>query len=140
MSDYSNILKALKSANVDTANNLSWEQRADNYTAFDELMKEGVHIPSLMKRISELEEKVRTMSVPAPSPIDTELFSVMEDAVRKEPEVIRARDHREHMMEVILTEVCMKDSRFIDADRSYRTAVNSAYVRSKAEKDVKTES
>ena len=131
MSDYSNILKALKSANTETSSNLTWEQRADNYTAFDELMKEGVHIPSLMKRISELEEKVRTMSVPAPCPIDPELFSVMEDAVSKEPEVIRARDNREHVMEIILTEACMKDPRYVEADKAYHTAVNSAYIKQK---------
>ena len=132
MSDYSNILKALKSANTETSSNLTWEQRADNYTAFDELMKEGVHIPSLMKRITELEERVKAINTPQSNPIDSELFFVMEDAVSKESEIIKARDNREHIMEVILTEVCMKDPRYVEADKAYHTAVNSAYIKQKS--------
>jgi hypothetical protein len=55
----------------------------------------------------------------------------MESAVADDAEVIKAKAHRDEVMEKILTESCMRDRRFSDADREYRTAVNAAYVKAK---------
>lgn len=130
MTEHPNIMRALQQAQGDKG--LTLDQRAENYKLFDEMMKEGVHLPSLVTRIKELEDKVREMQVPKSTPIDAELFAVMEDAVKDDEEVIKASNHREHILEVVLTEFCMKDARFAEADKAYHTAVNSAYIRRKS--------
>lgn len=133
MTEHPNIMKALQQAQGDKM--LSLDQRAENYRLFDEMMKEGVYLPNLVSRIKELEDKVREMQVPRSAPMDEELFFVMEDAVKDDEDVIKARNHREHILEVVLTEFCLKDSRFAEADRAYHTLVNSTYVRRKSGKD-----
>lgn len=118
MTDYSNILRALQSGT-------DYSAKADNYRAFDELMKQGVSLPDILRRLEALEAKERE-----PSP-DAGLFKVMESAVAEDPEVVKAKEERERLMETVLTEACLKDPRFAKADKDYRTAVNSAYVKMK---------
>lgn len=122
MSDYTNIIKALGGGQTPL------DKQAENLRAFDELNRQGIAIPDLLRRLDTLEAKVKDMGERSQ---DAELFAVMESAVSDDPEVTGARAHRERMMETVLTEACMKDPRFAEADKSYRTAVNAAYVRMK---------
>ena len=121
MTDYANILKALRTEGM-TA-----DRKAENYRAFDELMKQGVSLPDLMQRLETLEARVKEMDEP-----QAEVFAVMESAVSEDPDVVKARARREEVMERILTESCMRDRRFAEADRDYRATVNSAYVKAKS--------
>ena len=124
MTDYSNIMKALRSGSGE----MDLGKKAENYKAFDELMRQGVSITDLVQRIESLEARVKEMD---DNPHDREVFAVMESAVSDDAEVIKAKAHRDEVMERILTESCMRDRRFSDADREYRTAVNAAYVKAK---------
>lgn len=121
MTDYANILKALRTEGM-TA-----DRKAENYRAFDELMKQGVSLPDLMQRLETLEARVKEMDEP-----QAEVFAVMESAVSEDPDVVNAKARREEVMERILTESCMRDKRFAEADRDYRATVNSAYVKAKS--------
>ena len=123
MTDYANILKALRSEGM-TA-----DRKAENYRAFDELMKQGVSLPDLMQRLETLEARVKEMDE---HPQDREVFAVMESAVSDDPDVVKAKARREEVMERILTESCMRDKRFAEADRDYRAVVNAAYVKAKS--------
>ena len=124
MTDYSNIMKALRSGSGE----MDLGKKAENYKAFDELMRQGVSLPDLVQRLESLEARVKEMD---DNPHDREVFAVMESAVSDDAEVIKAKAHRDEVMERILTESCMRDRRFSDADREYRTAVNAAYVKAK---------
>lgn len=122
MTDYANILKALRSEGMTV------DKKAENYRAFDELMKQGVSLPDLMQRLESLEARVKEMDE---HPQDREVFAVMESAVSEDPDVVKAKARREEVMERILTESCMRDRRFAEADRDYRAVVNAAYVKLK---------
>lgn len=124
MTDYANIMKALRSGSGE----MDLGKKAENYKAFDELMRQGVSITDLVQRLESLEARVKEMD---DNPHDREVFAVMESAVADDAEVIKAKAHRDEVMERILTESCMRDKRFADADREYRTAVNAAYVKAK---------
>ena len=121
MTDYANILKVLRTEGM-TA-----DRKAENYRAFDELMKQGVSLPDLMQRLETLEARVKEMDEP-----QAEVFAAMESAVSEDPDVVKAKARREEVMERILTESCMRDRRFAEADRDYRATVNSAYVKAKS--------
>ena len=121
MTDYANIMKALRSETM------GLDRKAENYRAFDELMKQGVSLPDLMQRLETLEARVKEMDEP-----QAEVFAVMESAVSDDPDVVKAKARREEVMERILTESCMRDRRFAEADREYRATVNSAYVKAKS--------
>lgn len=119
MTDYANIIRALQGGGLD--------RQAENLRAFDELTRQGGSVTDLLKRIEALEAQVKS-TTPAQ---DEGVFAVMASAVEDDPEVASAREHRERMMEAVLTEACLKDPRFAEADRAYRNAVNSAYVKKK---------
>lgn len=104
-------------------------KKAENYRAFDELMKQGVSLPDLMQRLETLEARVKEMDE---HPQDREVFAVMESAVSEDPDVVKAKARREEVMERILTESCMRDRRFAEADRDYRAVVNAVYVKAKS--------
>lgn len=123
MTDYANILKALRTEGMTV------DKKAENYRAFDELMKQGVSLPDLMQRLESLEARVKEMDE---HPQDREVFAVMESAVSEDPDVVKAKARREEVMERILTESCMRDKRFAEADRDYRAVVNAAYVKMKS--------
>ena len=125
MTDYSNIMKALRSGSGE----MDLGKKAENYKAFDELMRQGVSLPDLVQRLESLEARVKEMD---DNPHDREVFAVMESAVSDDAEVIKAKAHRDEVMERILTESCMRDKRFAEADRDYRATVNSAYVKLKS--------
>lgn len=104
-------------------------KKAENYKAFDELMRQGVSITDLVQRLESLEARVKEMDEHPQQ--DREVFAVMESAVSDDAEVIKAKARREEVMERILTESCMRDKRFAEADRDYRAVVNAAYVKLK---------
>lgn len=123
MTDYANILKALRTEGMTV------DKKAENYRAFDELMRQGVSLPDLMQRLESLENRVKEMDEHPQQ--DREVFAVMESAVADDADVVKAKAHRDEVMERILTESCMRDKRFAEADRDYRAVVNAAYVKLK---------
>lgn len=123
MTDYANILKALRTEGMTV------DKKAENYRAFDELMRQGVSLPDLMQRLESLENRVKEMDEHPQQ--DREVFAVMESAVADDADVVKAKARREEVMEKILTESCMRDKRFAEADRDYRAVVNAAYVKLK---------
>lgn len=123
MTDYANILKALRTEGMTV------DKKAENYRAFDELMRQGVSLPDLMQRLESLENRVKEMDEHPQQ--DREVFAVMESAVADDADVVKAKARREEVMERILTESCMRDKRFAEADRDYRAVVNAAYVKLK---------
>lgn len=123
MTDYANILKALRTEGMTV------DKKAENYRAFDELMRQGVSLPDLMQRLESLENRVKEMDEHPQQ--DREVFAVMESAVADDADVVKAKARREEVMERILTESCMRDKRFAEADRDYRAVVNAVYVKLK---------
>ena len=132
---YSNILKALGSpqANepVPSKGGLSMVQQAENYTAFDELMKQGVHIPTLIKRLDDMEAKVKALESQPKQDTNAELLAVMEQAVKNHQEVKTARQHVADVKSAIITEMCMQDQRYRDALEAYKTTVNKVYIQTR---------
>lgn len=130
---YSNILKALSAPQnnmpAPSTGGLSMVQQAENYTAFDELMKQGVHIPTLIKRLDEMESKVKALESQPRHDTNAELLAVMEQAVKNDPEVKAARQRVADVKTSIITELCMKDPRYCEALEAYKTTVNRIYIK-----------
>ncbi len=124
---YENIQKALGGS----GNVLSTQQQAENYDLFGKMMKEGVYLPDLIKKIDGLEKKVEDLSKPKESPMDAQLFSVMEQAVRDDPSVIDIKRKLQNEKTRIIGELCMQDESYRKLFGEYRTAVNAAYVAKK---------
>ena len=121
---YDNILKAVGSQ----GNGLSASQQSDNYKAFSELMQQNVYIPDLLKKISDLEQKVDALDKPKDNPIDAELFSVMEQAVKDDASVVNAKRLLQNEKTRVISELCIRDDAYRKAFDEYRRAVNAAYV------------
>lgn len=129
---YSNILKALGAPQANapvSTGGLSMVQQAENYTAFDELMKQGVHIPTLLKRLDDMESKVRALESQPRHDTNAELLAVMEQAVKNDPEVKAARQRVADVKTSIIAELCMKDPRYCEALEAYKTTVNRIYIK-----------
>ena len=126
---YSNILKAIGN----NGNTLSTQQQADNYSAFSKMMSDGVYIPDLIKKLDSLEAKVKTLEENGqkPTPIDLDLFAVMESAVKEDPDVKNARKKMADEKSRVISEYCMKDNKFREAADAYRREVNRAYIQQK---------
>lgn len=122
---FDNIRKAL--GQTQQPPGLSYQQQSDNYSVFSDLMKEGVYIPDLLKRIETLEAQVKEQSVKKDT-LDADLFSVMEQAVKSDPDVKRARQRLAEEKTRVITDMCMRDEGYRGAMESYRRAVNAAYV------------
>ena len=128
---YDNILKALNQPQSTPAQGgLTFQQQSDNYAAFSDLMKQGVYIPDLLKRIDALEAQVREQSTRKDT-MDADLFSVMEAAVKGDDEVKAAKQRLADEKSRVISEICSKDEGYRQAMESYRRAVNAAYVRHK---------
>ena len=126
MSDYSNILNALNSK---SQSKLTPAQEVANYSAFSDLQKQGVYLPDLMKRLDDLESKVRSMDASGPK-MDKEVFLVMEAAVKGNTRVKEAARRMADAKSRVLMEVCMRDAGFKEAYDAYRNTVNEEYVKS----------
>lgn len=119
---YSNILNALQPSKLTPA------QQAENYKAFDEIQKQGVSLPELLKKIGEMETRLKTIeSVKAPD-MSSEVFSAMEVAVKGDPEVKLAKQRASDVKSRIISEMCLKDERYRKAIEDYRATVSKAYV------------
>ena len=133
MVEYSNIMNAINSG---SGKGLTTAQQAENYDLFGKMMKEGVYLPDLIKKIDGLEKKVEDLSKPKESPMDAQLFSVMEQAVRDDPEVVAAKRKLQDEKTRIISELCMADAEYRRLFDSYKTTVNAAYV---SKKEVKAQ-
>ena len=123
---YGNILKALGKEDPQQGG-LTYEQQSANYSAFSQMMKDGVYIPDLLKRIETLEAQVKEQAVKKDT-LDADLFSVMEQAVKGDPDVKKARQRLAEEKTRVISEMCMRDDGYRGAMESYRRAVNAAYV------------
>ena len=125
---YGNILKALGQGQQSSG--LTMQQQSDNYSAFSELMKQGVYLPDLMKRMEGMEAKIKEMDERR-SAEDMDLFAVMESAVKDAPEVKEARQRVADEKSRVIARMCMDDPGYRDAVESYRRVVNQTYVKRK---------
>lgn len=132
---YDNILKALsKQEEPAPQAGLTLQQQSDNYSAFSDLMKQGVYIPDLLKRIDALEAQVREQGAKKDT-IDADLFSVMEASVKGDEEVKAARQRLADEKSRVISEICARDEGYRNALDAYRRTVNAAYIRSKESTD-----
>lgn len=129
MTDYSSILNALSQSNPQQG---EIARRAENYRAADELAKQGVSVNDLMKRLDDLESKVKGMERPADT-IDRNVFNAMVAATKDDPAVLAARQHLADVKAQIVTEHLMKDPRYKEAYDAYRSKVSERYVASHSE-------
>jgi len=121
---YDNIMKAVNSS----GKGLSTQQQAENYDLFGKMMRDGVYLPDLVKKIDALENEIKEMKKPKDSPMDTHLFAVMEQAVRDDPNVVSVRRRLQDEKTRIISELCMADESYRKIFDEYRTAVNAAYI------------
>lgn len=133
---YSNILKALggtPQANepAPSTGGLSMAQQAENYDLFSKMMKEGVYLPDLIKRLDNMEAKVKALESQPKQDTNAELLAVMEQAVKNHPDVKASRQHVADVKSAIITEMCMQDQRYRDALESYKTMVNKVYIQTR---------
>ena len=126
---YSSILKAIGKEDTPQGG-LTFQQQTENYSAFSDLMKQGVYIPDLLKRIDALEAQVREQGQRKDT-MDADLFSVMEAAVKGDDDVKAAKQRLADEKSRVISEICSKDEGYRQAMESYRRAVNAAYVRHK---------
>ena len=125
---YNNILKAL--GKPSQSSGLTIQQQSDNYNAFSELMKQGVYLPDLMKRMEGMEAKIKEMDERR-SAEDIDLLAVRESAVKDAPEVKEARQMVADEKSRVIARMCMDDPGYRDAVESYRRVVNQTYVKRK---------
>ena len=130
---YSSILKALEKDDPQQGG-LSYQQQTENYTAFSDLMKQGVYIPDLLKRIDALEAQVKEQGQKK-DVMDADLFAVMETSVRGDDEVKAAKQRLADEKSRVISEICSKDEGYRNALDAYRRTVNAAYIRSKESTD-----
>lgn len=123
---YDNIVKALG-----PGNGLTPQQQAENYDLFGKMMKEGISLKETLAKIDSLESEIKDLKKPKESPMDAQLFSVMEQAVREVPAVMEAKRRLQDEKTRIISELCMADEAYRKCFDQYRTAVNAAYVDSK---------
>lgn len=133
---YSNILKALggtPQANepAPSTGGLSMAQQAENYDTFSKLMREGIYLPDLIKRLDDMEAKVKALESQPKQDTNAELLAVMEQAVKNHQEVKTARQHVADVKSAIITELCMQDQRYRDALEAYKTTVNKVYIQTR---------
>ena len=95
------------------------------------LMKEGVYLPDLIKRLDDMEAKVKALESQPKQDTNAELLAVMEQAVRNHPEVKASRQHVADVKSAIITEMCMQDQRYRDALEAYKTTVNKVYIQTR---------
>lgn len=132
---YSNILKALGGQNqmsqpsTPAQGGLTLDQQAQNYDTFSKLMHEGVYLPDLLKRLDDMENKIKTLESQPKQDTNAELLAVMEQAVKNDSEVKAARQRVADVKTAIIAELCMKDPRYCEALEAYKTTVNRIYIK-----------
>ncbi len=108
---YDNIVKAA----------LTYEEQAQNYSIFSELMKKGVKLKDLVEK--------------AEKPTAPELFTVMEDAVRNCDTVKEACAELEKTEHCAVHRLCMQDEEYRKAREKYEEIVTKAYAASVKENE-----
>ena len=106
-------------------------EQSQNYETFSMLMKEGVYLPDLIKRLDDMEAKVKALESQPKQDTNAELLAVMEQAVKNHPDVKASRQHVADVKSAIITEMCMQDQRYRDALESYKTMVNKVYIQTR---------
>lgn len=130
---YENILNAVKSS----GDGLTTQQKADNYNAFSKLMEQNVYIPDLVKDMEALKSRVQELEKPRTSEVDAEIFSVMEHAVKDDPDVVQAKNRLARAKTRVISELCMRDEEYRRLFDEYRTAVHTKYVGIREDKEGK---
>lgn len=130
---YSSILKALEKDDPQQGG-LSYQQQTENYSAFSDLMKQGVYIPDLLKRIDALEAQVKEQGQ-RKEVIDADLFAVMEASVKGDDDVKAAKQRLADEKSRVISEICSGDEGYRTAMEAYRRTVNAAYIRFKGHTD-----
>ena len=130
---YENILNAVKG----TGDGLTTQQKADNYNAFSKLMEQNVYIPDLVKDMETLKSRVQELEKPRTSEVDAEIFSVMEHAVKDDPDVVQAKNRLARAKTRVISELCMRDEEYRRLFDEYRTAVHTKYVGIREDKEGK---
>lgn len=138
---YDNILKAMSGQNQSQppiheesnkiSRQLSTLEQSQNYETFSMLMKEGVYLPDLIKRLDDMEAKVKALESQPKQDTNAELLAVMEQAVKNHPDVKASRQHVADVKSAIITEMCMQDQRYRDALEAYKTTVNKVYIQTR---------
>lgn len=118
---YENIKKAVSP--------LSNEQKNENFKAFNELMNQGVCLPDILAKLKEVDELKKRIEEMQSPPINAELFSMMESAVRDDAEVMKATEAMTARREAIIDELCRKDAEYTRLSEARRMAVEGAYAR-----------
>ena len=125
--DYSALFNAVTGTQ---ASGLTAQQINENYQAFQELQKQGITIPTLMRDLEDLKAKVSAIETKPKTPqLDSELFQVMEAAVKDDPQVVSARMNAQQVKAQIISELCRQDPRYAQALDQYSREVHAAYVR-----------
>lgn len=120
MADYSHILQAVQTPKADDRK-LTTAQELDNYAAFSELMKRGVYLPDLIKRMDEPPQDT-------PEIIDEDILEVMESAVSDDDEVKEAYRKVVESKNAVLRRLCLSDQDFRKAHEEYQRVVRRKYV------------
>lgn len=138
---YENILKAATGQNQSQTpaydgmdkmpRQLSALEQSQNYETFSMLMREGVYLPDLLKRLEGLEKKVKNLESQPRKDTNAELFAVMEASVCADAEVRMLKKKLADTRDMIISEICMKDNRYMEAMDEYKTTVNRVYIRQK---------
>ena len=128
---YENILNAVKG----TGDGLTTQQKADNYNAFSKLMEQNVYIPDLVKDMEALKSRVQELEKPRTSEVDAEIFSVMEHAVKDDPDVVQAKNRLARAKTKVISELCMRDEEYRRLFDEYRTVVHTKYVGIREDKE-----
>ena len=133
---YDNILKALNQPQqpAPAQGGLTFQQQSDNYAAFSDLMKQGVYIPDLLKRIDALEAQIKEQGQ-RKEVIDADLFAVMEASVKGDDDVKAAKQRLADEKSRVISEICSRDDGYRTAMEAYRRTVNAAYIRFKGHTD-----
>lgn len=145
---YSNILKAINGTSANTPDpatmapqtgGLTMAQQAENYDTFSKLMREGVYLPDLIKRLDDMETKIKTLESQPRHDTNAELLAVMEAAVKSNQEVKTSRQKVADAKTMIINEMCMKDPRYRQALEDYKTTVNRVYIQTRESNGLATE-
>lgn len=114
-SKYQNILNAIGQKPADNA--LSASERVENYNLLEKLNAQGIKLADLMKKAEQNEPKGE----------DPEVFSIMESAVKNDPEVKEARQRVADVKSTVLAKICYQYPEYKEAIDNYRHVVSKTY-------------
>ena len=95
---YSNILKAIQ--HPSSEDRLSPADKVENYDLFKKLNEQGIKLSDLIRKAEQN----------TPKQDDSELFSIMESAVKNEPDVKNARQHLADVKSQVLAKICYQST------------------------------